>query len=223
MASDDTFLIGIIGSGPIGLECGLRALQYGYRFVIFESGDDIANNVRSWSHVRLFTPLNMNMSSLGRTYVEPDNDDSTYLTGDEYIERYLRPISRHLQPNIRLRHRVISVGRHHINGFVILVENGQINREEYMLLDCVIDASGTYGCPNFAGPGRLPAINERALRMAASPLISYRVPSERDGHLAGKRILLIGKGYSAATSAVFLGKHTSYHFVDLVFMLSFIV
>ncbi|CAF4012784.1 unnamed protein product [Adineta steineri] len=71
-------------------------------------------------------------------------------------------------------------------------------------MDCVIDASGTYGCPNFAGPGKLPAINERTLRMTASSLISYRVPNERDEYLAGKRILLIGKGHSAATSAVSL-------------------
>jgi cation diffusion facilitator CzcD-associated flavoprotein CzcO len=187
----------------------LRALQYGYRFVIFESGDDIASNVRSWSHVRLFTPLSMNMSSVAPAYVETNNDDNAYLTGNEYIERYLRPFSCHLQPNIRLRHRIISVDRHHTNGFVILVENGQTNREEYIFMDCVIDASGTYGCPNFAGPGKLPAINERTLRMAASPIVSYRVPSERDEYLAGKRILLIGKGHSAATSAVFLGKHMS--------------
>ncbi|CAF1153459.1 unnamed protein product [Adineta steineri] len=73
-------------------------------------------------------------------------------------------------------------------------------------MDCVIDASGTYGCPNFAGPGKLPAISERTLRMTASPVISYRIPNERDEYLAGKRILLIGKGHSAATSAVFLGQ-----------------
>jgi cation diffusion facilitator CzcD-associated flavoprotein CzcO len=206
MTSGNAFLIGIIGSGPIGLECGLRALQYGYRFVIFESGDDIASNVRSWSHVRLFTPLSMNMSPLGRAHVQTDNDDNAYLSGNEYIERYLRPLSCHLQSNIRLHHQVISVGRHHTNGFVILVKNGQTSREEYIFVDYVIDASGTYGCPNFAGPGKLPAINERSLRLAALPLISYRVPSERDEYLPGKRIVLIGKGDSAATSVVFLGE-----------------
>ncbi|CAF4601648.1 unnamed protein product, partial [Rotaria magnacalcarata] len=51
MSENQNFMIGVIGSGPIGLECGLHALKHGYQFIIFESGDDIANNVRLWAHV----------------------------------------------------------------------------------------------------------------------------------------------------------------------------
>ena len=198
--------IGIIGAGPIGLECGLRALRHGYRFVLFESGDDVASNVRSWSHVQLFTPLKMNMSALGRSSLEEKQDDHTFLTGGAYIDRYLRPISCLLQSHIRLRHRVISVSRdQQLNQFVLLVENGQEDREEYVTVDCVIDASGTYTCPNFVGSGGLPAIGERACRaMDTSPLI-FTIPNEQDERFAGKRLVLIGKGHSAATSAVNLG------------------
>ena len=208
MTANDAFLIGIIGSGPIGLECGLQALKHAYRFIIFESGNDIAANVRLWSHVRLFTPLHMNMSPLGKAHLLVGTDEDAYLSGHDYIERYLRPISRHIQSNIRLRHRVVSVARRRTNEFIILTENGQNGREEYVLVNCVIDASGSYDCPNFAGLNNLPAINERALRTLVPSPISYRIPSERDKHLAGKRILLIGKGLSAATTAVFLGKRT---------------
>jgi cation diffusion facilitator CzcD-associated flavoprotein CzcO len=209
MTSDkNSFFIGIIGSGPIGLECGLHALKYGYQFVIFESGDDIANNVHLWSHVRLFTPLSMNMSLLGKTLLQKEDDEmNTFLTGGEYIEHYLRPVSRLLQSNIRLRHRVVSVGRHSTNKFIILVENGQNDCEEFLIVDCVIDASGTYNCPNYVGPANLPAINERALRTILPSPISYRIPNFDYEQFAGKRIVLIGKGHSAATSAVFLGKH----------------
>jgi len=209
MTSDNNnFFIGIIGSGPIGLECGLHALKHGYQFTIFESGDDIANNVRLWSNVQLFTPLSMNMSLLGKTLLQKEHDSSIFLTGDQYIEHYLRPISYHLQSNIRLRHRVVSVGRHHNNKFIILVENGQSNCEEFLIVDCVIDASGTYNCPNYAGPGSLPAINERVLRTIVPSPITYRIPDLKYEQLAGKRIVLIGKGHSAATSAVLLGKYT---------------
>jgi cation diffusion facilitator CzcD-associated flavoprotein CzcO len=207
MTSDNKdFFIGIIGSGPIGLECGLHALKYGYQFIIFESGDDIANNVRLWSHVRLFTPLYMNMSLLGKTLLQKEHDDNRFLTGGEYIEHYLRPVSCLLQSNIRLRHRVISVGRHHTNKFFILVENEQSHCEEFVIVDCVIDASGTYNCPNYVGPGNLPAINERVLRTIIPSPITYRIPNLKYEQLAGKRIVLIGKGHSAATSAVLLGK-----------------
>ena len=207
MSDNKSFRIGIIGSGPIGLECGLHALKHGYQFTIFESDDDIAGNVRLWSHVRLFTPLSMNMSSLGKTLLQKGHDDNRFLTGNEYIEEYLRPISCHLQLNIRLRHRVISVSRDCTNQFIVLVENGLNECEEFFTFDCVIDASGTYNCPNDVGPGHLPAINERLLRANAPSLITYRIPNVDLQTLAGKRILLIGKGHSAATSAVLLGEY----------------
>lgn len=204
----NTFLIAIIGTGPIGLECGLQALSHDYQFIIFESGNDIATNVRLWSHVRLFTPLSMNVSSLGKRYLPENIDENAYLTGNEYIEYYLRPVCQRLQSYIRLHHRVISIARRNVNEFVILVNNEQTDREEYITVNCVIDASGSYNSPNFAGIGYLPAINERTLRAMVPSPITYLIPNEQDKHLIGKRILLVGKGYSAATSAVFLGKHT---------------
>lgn len=199
-------LIGIVGSGPIGLECGLHALKHGYPFIIFETADDIAGNVRRWSHVQLFTPLRMNTSELGRGVVDTACDDDRCLTGGEYIERYLRPIGQHLQGNIRLRHRVLSIGRHHPDQFILLVENLLNGCEEYFVVDCVIDASGTFSCPNWSGPAHLPAINERTLREKRSPLITYRIPDLTGESLGGKRIVLIGKGHSAATSALLLGQ-----------------
>ncbi|CAF2783238.1 unnamed protein product [Rotaria sp. Silwood2] len=200
------FFIGIIGSGPIGLECGLHALKHGYQFIIFESGDDIANNIRLWSHVQLFTPLHMNVSLLGKDLLKKDHDNNAFLTGSQFIECYLRPVSCHLQPNIRLRHKVISIGRYHTNKFIILVENKDNDCEEYFIVDCVIDASGTYNNPNFVGPNNVPAVNERALRIKIPSPITYLIPNLKYEQLAGKRILLIGKGYSAATSALYLAK-----------------
>ena len=204
-ADNQNFSIGIIGSGPIGLECGLHALKHGYRFFIFESGDQIANNIRLWPHVRFFTPLKMNVSSLGENLLDKLTDDNAFLTGGEYIEHYLRPIGDHLQSNIRLRHRVVSVGRYHQNKFIMLVENMNQNCEDYLIVDCVIDASGKCNNPNFIGPSNLPAINERTLRKLTSSPITHLIPNPEYEQLAGKRIVLIGKGHSAATSAVSLG------------------
>ena len=205
--NNSSFSIGIIGSGPIGLECGLHAMKRGYQFIILESGDDIAHNVRSWSHVRLFTPLDMNMSLLGKTLLGNEHENNSFVTGGEYIEHYLRPVSRLLQSNIRLCHRVVSVGRHRPDKFIILVENNHSGGgEEYLIVDCLIDASGTYSYPNYIGPGHLPAINERALRSITPSPITYRIPNVDDEQLAGKRIVLVGKGHSAATSALLLGE-----------------
>ena len=201
------FFIGIIGTGPIGLECGLQALEHGYRFLLFESGDDIASHVHLWSHVRLFTPFEMNRSALGRRLLYLEDDNKAFLTGGEYIERYLRPVSHLFQENIRLRHRVISVGRYNSEQFIILVDNGLTSKEEYFIVHCVIDASGTYSSPNFVGPGHLPAVNERNIRSTMSSLITPHIPNGEHQALAGKRIVLIGKGHSAATSALTLGRY----------------
>ena len=203
------FCIAIIGTGPIGLECGLHALHHGYRFVLFESGNDIADNVRAWSHVRLFTPFAMNISSFGRAVLKHVADEKAFLTGGEYIEQYLRPISHVLESNIRLNQRVTSIGRYLSNQFILLIENSKSGLEEYFIADAVIDGSGTFSCPNFAGPGYLPAMNERAIRAMVPSPITHLMPNIEDQKLAEKRILLLGKGDSAATSAITLGSYRS--------------
>lgn len=201
--------IAIIGTGPIGLECGLQAFQRGYRFILFESGEDIASNVRLWSHVRLFSPLSMNISSLGKSLLNLNDHNDDYLTGGEYLQRYLRPVSELFPSNIRLRHRVISIGRYHQQQFIILVENQSNGCEEYFIADCVIDASGTYANPNYTGPGYLPAIGEQLIRSSMPSVITSFIPDLSKEAMGKRRILLLGKGYSAATSAIALG--ISYH------------
>jgi cation diffusion facilitator CzcD-associated flavoprotein CzcO len=213
------FFLAIIGTGPIGLECGLQAHQRGYDFIQFESGDDIAHHLHQWSHVRLFTPLNMNMSSLGSANLTLDDVHDQYLTGGEYIERYLRPLSRPFQSNIRLSHRVISIGRFNANRFVILVENRLTGEDTYFYADYVIDASGTYSSPNYIGAGHLPAINERQLRSTLPNIITPLIPNVKHASLANKRILLIGKGHSAATSVLALSanEHVNLCCIDCPF------
>ena len=48
--------IAIIGAGPIGLEAAMFARRRGFEVVVLEKGI-VAANVRSWGHVRLFSPF----------------------------------------------------------------------------------------------------------------------------------------------------------------------
>ncbi|CAF1140525.1 unnamed protein product [Didymodactylos carnosus] len=203
------FTVGIIGCGPIGIECGLHALHNGYNILLFEVGDDLASNICLWSHVQLFTPFRMNISSLGQTYLQAEltkDELNSYLTGQEYIEKYLRPLGLKFINNILFKHRVISIGRYSDeNKFVLLVEDKNENMEKYYYVDYLIDASGTYKCPNSIGIGNIPAVNEQRLES----FIKYDIPNLNDDRiklsLAHKRILLVGKGHSAANSALLLG------------------
>ncbi len=55
----------IIGAGPVGLEAAVFAQRQGYEVVVLER-DRVAASVRSWGHVRLFSPFGMNASNWGR-------------------------------------------------------------------------------------------------------------------------------------------------------------
>ena len=53
--------VAIIGGGPIGLAAAAQLAQRGESFVLFESGERIASNIREWAHVRVFSPWRYNM------------------------------------------------------------------------------------------------------------------------------------------------------------------
>lgn len=214
--------LAVIGAGPIGLDVAVRAVGAGFETKVFEAGS-VADHLRRWGHVRLFTPFSMNHSESGRTAIResfPDHpfpEDHAFVTGYEYVEAYLGPLAntRKLQELVHTGHRVVSVGRHGLlkheavgvgdrsqSPFMILVERDG-GGEQTHEADFVIDASGVYGCPNYLGPGGMPAVGERSARAAIRYGLVDVDGAERDD-FAGKRTVLIGAGYSAATTAVSL-------------------
>src|SRR4026208_749597 len=98
MAIDTPAKIAILGAGPIGLETALYARFLGYDVLVFERGR-VAENVRRWAHVKMFTPMSRNTSSLGRAALRAQEHDvrqlvsDECLTGKQWIERYLVPLA----------------------------------------------------------------------------------------------------------------------------------
>ena len=67
---------------------------------LIEREAEFCSNVLSWGHVELFSPNSLNISSLGRqvlqeTGAEIPRDDE-YLTGKQYVEKYLKPLQNFL-------------------------------------------------------------------------------------------------------------------------------
>jgi hypothetical protein len=140
-------------------------------------------------------------------------------TGLELAERYLRPLAAlaALRPRVHAHSRVAHVGRrgllkgdpagregraHH--PFRLMVRD-QGGRENYVHAFAVIDASGVYGQPNWAGDGGIPARGELYL----APQLSYHLDDVlglRRERYAGKRTVVIGAGDSAATVVTDLAK-----------------
>lgn len=215
--------IAIVGAGPIGLEAALRACVEGYNVRIYESGT-IAENIQKWGFVKLFSPFEMNSSKQGRGGVAECFPDcrlpkaDTILTGEEFRDQYLLPLSRIpiLQEKIQENSKVIAIGRDHLSKrekvghetrshdrFRILVESS--SGEEIHFANVVLDCSGTYGHHRWVGAGGVPCVGERSSLAKKSYLIPD-VVSESHNQFLGKTALVIGSGYSAATTIVALSK-----------------
>ena len=211
----------VIGAGPIGIEAALRAVHLGYEVGVLDAGR-VGENLRSWGHVRMFTPWKMNCSPLGLRVlgdegVRPAVERGTAPTGREYLTSYLLPLaaSRLLRGLIQEHTRVVAVSRdgtvkedlpgdrsRALRPFRVLAERD--GRPVVHAADVLIDATGTWGQPRPLGCGGIAAPGETE----AAPFIDRGIPDfaspRAAARFAGRSILLLGAGHSAATSAVAL-------------------
>lgn len=227
MAVDTPARIAVLGAGPIGLEAALYARFLGYDVDVFERGA-VAEHVRAWGHVQLFSPFGMMRSTLGLAallaqdpgYTPPS--DHQRLTGREWFEQYLLPLSQTdlLSDGIHTHATVIAVSRRDLlktehrassrrseSPFRILMRDRN-GSESSWEADIVIDATGVFGCSNWLGAGGAPAVGETSLR----DRLEYRLPDlsgDRQSYYARVSTLVVGSGSSAATNVVALAAMAS--------------
>ncbi len=212
--------IAIIGAGPIGLEAALAAQSQGYQTTIYERGE-IADAMRQWGHVRMFSPFSMNASEEGVALLQKADVKTpapeAILTGAEFIEQYLAPLGKEL--GVKTHTTVKSIAREgdgkrdHIGEpersdtrFRLLIEDR--NGESHATADIIFDCSGTFLNPNPLGDGGVPALGEGQLRDS----IRYGIRDTADlSPLADRRTLVIGGGHTASTIIVALGKLKEAH------------
>jgi len=210
----------IIGAGSMGFETALRALDRGFEVTMFEAGR-IGENICQWQHVRFFSPFGMNISPRLRQSLAGNKlpADDAILTGSEFVEAVLQPLSRlpEFIGKIHCGQRVVSIARAGLGkiglpnhplrterAFRILTEDAE-GREKIFEADLVFDASGVYGQPNWAGSSGIPAIGERQLGNRIVRHLRDYNGSEFERY-AGKRVLLIGHGHSAAHAIMALNQ-----------------
>lgn len=229
---DELPTIAIIGAGPIGIEAALYARYLGYPVTVFEQ-ENICSNVLAWEHITLFTPFEMNSSSLGLSALANQTGEPPQLrrgdlhTGKEWVDKYLMPLAKSdlLCDCFRTMTTVLSVSRdgqlptenfgkpeRDETRFRVLFEDSAGEHVEYF--DVVIDASGNYMSPSFMGSGGAPAIGELDLReelvheeLPEDILYSCWVlsPEELDLY-PGNRFAIAGNGFTAATNIMQLAE-----------------
>jgi hypothetical protein len=204
----------VIGAGPVGLAAAAHLAERGIAFTVLEAGDGPAATVRQWAHIRIFSPWRFTIDAAtarllaAAGWVRPDDD--ILPTGAQLAADYLQPFADlpAIKSQIRYGARVIAVTRSGLDRvrtagrdttpFLIRLAVG-----DDILARAVIDASGTWDTPNVLGAAGIPAHGEAE----AAPFVEHALPdvlgADRD-RFAGKRVLVVGAGYSAANTLLLL-------------------
>lgn len=218
MAKQDAPRIAVLGAGPIGLEAALYARSLKLPVTIYERGR-VGEHLQRWGHVRLFSPFSMNSTPLGRAAIRTESGrhefpaDTDCITGRAHVSTYLEPLAKSdlLRDCLHTETQVLAIGRRgylkeEIPGdarrgqqpFRLLLRDSK-KAERVEEADVVLDCTGTYGRHRWLGDGGIPAAGEHG----AASHISYHLDDilgDRSAHYAGKTVLVVGSGYSAATT-----------------------
>ena len=211
--------VAVIGAGPVGLAAAAHLVTRGVPVKLYETGESVAAHVRSWGHVRLFSPWGYTTDTASTAILRnhgwqaPPSD--VLPTGGDLYAAYLQPLAEtpELDAVIETRARVRSVSRAGIDKvvsrnradhpFALAIEGAGGIRID--LARAVIDASGTWASPNPLGASGTPAAGEAE----HADRIAYGIPDVLGGersHYLGRRVLVIGGGHSAANALLDLAR-----------------
>ena len=227
--------VAVLGAGPIGLEAALYAKACGLSVAVYERGQ-VAEHLLRWGHVRMFTPFGMNVTPLGLQTLRREKPnrafpaDADLVTGGQLREAYHVPLSESeaLLESMHPQTAVLCVGRAESlkksdpdagrQPFRLLLRAAD-GQERVAVADVVLDCTGTYSAPNWLGDGNIPAVGE----LAARPHFTHGpddVLGARKDYYAGRSIVLLGDGYSAATTICQLAALAEEHPATWVFWLT---
>ena len=209
--------VAVIGAGPVGLAAAAHLVERGIPFVIYEAGDEIAASVMSWGHTRLFSPWRHLVDPASRRLLEAEGwrmpDSAVPPTGRELVERYLSPLAAHpaIAPHLRLRTEVRGVAREAMDRtrtrgraaspFSVRIDTG--GELVDVAARAVIDASGTYRSPNPLSSNGLDLLGFDEIADRVTPALPDVRGAQRAA-FAGRRVLVVGAGHSAANTLLAL-------------------
>ena len=213
----DGLPVAIIGAGPIGLAAAAHLTDRGQDFVIYETGEQIAQSMRSWGHIRLFSPWKHLIDPVAEKllvasgWTRPRNEGAAP-NGAELVDNYLAPlaalpsIASHLFTGITVQavtrqgmDRTRSTERA-ATPFVlrILDRDGAVSE---VTARAVIDASGTFTTSNSLGSNGLDPLGYGDVADRVTGALPDVLGAQRT-RFAGKHITVVGAGHSAANTLI---------------------
>jgi thioredoxin reductase len=211
--------VAIIGAGPIGLAAAAHLVERGLDFVVYEAGESVASSMRSWGHIRLFSPWKHLVDPAARRLLEsagwvPPRYRERAPSGAELIDQYLAPLAA-LDPiasRIRTGVTVAAVTRQGMDrtrsagraaaplALRITTAAGAVSE---VLASAVIDASGTYRSANSLGSNGLDPLGLDEVAEHVTHALPDVLGADRN-RFAGKHITVVGAGHSAANTLISL-------------------
>jgi glycine/D-amino acid oxidase-like deaminating enzyme len=109
--------VAVLGAGPVGLAAAAHLVARGFTPLILEAGAQVASNLESYRHVRLFSPWQYNVDKAARQLLMAAGwkmpDPEALPTAGEIVDGYLLPLAAlpAIAANLRLSHRVGAITR----------------------------------------------------------------------------------------------------------------
>jgi thioredoxin reductase len=211
----DGLPVAVIGAGPVGLAAAAHLVERGLDVIVFEAGPRAGSAVTEWGHTRLFSPWTHLLDAAGVRLLERSGwtppESGLSPTGAELLDAYLTPLAHTpaLEPRIRLASRVVAVSRQGMDRtrstgradtpFLLRVEHDGAVTD--VLARAVVDTSGTWRSPNpLTAAGLEPATGTPDQVVTGIPDVLGRDRTR----FAGRRVLVVGAGHSAANSLLAL-------------------
>jgi thioredoxin reductase len=216
--------VAVLGGGPVGLAAAAHLIERGLTPLILEAGSTVGANLASYRHVRLFSPWQYNVDKAARRLLQRQGwsapDDAGLPTAGELLDQYLAPLAAlpGIAANLHFGHRVTAITRMGFDKvktkgretapFLIRAETADGVRQYQA--SAVIDATGTWSHQNPLGADGIPALGETAL----ADRIDYGMPdvlgAAREQY-AGRRVMVVGAGHSAAGALLSLAQLAQEH------------
>ena len=108
MSTPGNLPVAVIGGGPIGLAAAAHLVTRGVPVKLYEAGETVAAHVRSWGHVRLFSPWRHNTDTAARAILRDrgwqEPPAGALPTGGDLYAAYLQPLAQ--TPATEARERI---------------------------------------------------------------------------------------------------------------------
>lgn len=212
--------VAVIGAGPIGLAAAANLAERGIPFRVYEAGAGVGANLLDWAHVGIFTTWQQSVDPASTRLLEKAGwslpSPTVLPTGGDLVRDYLAPLAAlpALSTAIETNAKVTAISRQGIDKVTspsretrpfrlrIKTASGEVRDD---LARAVIDASGTWTQQNPLGGSGL-AISGETEHAAH---IAYGIPDvlgQAKARYAGKRVVVVGSGYSAFNVLLDLAK-----------------